>query len=237
MLKKRIKRALRAIGLLKPHQGATPGKRGRPNQMQAQSIVGQLYQVVLKRDPGTAERDGYARALASGELSVPQVVEALIGSGEFGSAFTRHANVAEALAAAVLGTLARVTDDAAILTYSSGLMGSMPLTDFLREICESPDFRSTWGVGGAASGGARAVTSKGLASSATVTVPGGLGEMVEGLIAARMIGQGTVLGLPPIRDFDRPPIPLGHLVALIRTLDMLGDGEAARPASGVSQPA
>ncbi|ADL02586.1 DUF4214 domain-containing protein [Brevundimonas subvibrioides] len=236
MLKKRIKRALRAIGLIKPHQGAAIGKRGLPNQAQARAIVTQLYQIVLKRDPGTAERDGYAVSLSSGELSTPQVVEALIGSGEFGSAFTRHANVAEALSAAVLGNLARVTDDTAIRAYAAGLMGSLPFTDFLREICESPDFRSTWGVGSSSTGGARSASSRGLTSSATVTVPGDLGEMVEGLIAARMIGQGTVLGLPPIHGFERPPIPISHLTALIRTLDMLGDGEGARSRPEVSQP-
>lgn len=237
MMKKRIKRALRAIGLMKPHQGSEPTKRHHLNLAQARSIATELHRVVLLRDPQIEERDRYAGLLASGELSVSGMVKALLESGEFGTVFSRQPSVASVLSMTVLGTLARVTDDAAVRAYASGLMGSLPVSDFLREICESPEFRSTWGIGGAGPGafaGHAGHASAGSHASSRIpaVLPGDLAAMIEEMIAARLIADGAIIGLPPIPAHDRPPVPAAKIVSLIRTLDMLAD----RPPGPQSAP-
>lgn len=225
VLKKRIKRALRAIGLVKPHQSSAGAKQAPPSQAMARSIVTELYQLVLKRDPNGQEQELYVRQLTSGKLSTVQVVRVLLESGEFGTAFSQHANVAATLSAVVLGHLARISDEAAVRAYAAGLMGAMPVANFISEICGSPEFHAAWGIG-QGSPSATPIPKAAWSPGAASTVPSEIGEMVEGLIAARMIGEGAVLGLPPINAFDRPPVSAGQMVSLIRTLDML----AERPA-------
>jgi hypothetical protein len=228
LIKKRIRRALRAIGLLKPYDPTAVSGPSLPTLSQARVTVNGLYQVILRRDPDVVECEKYAASLASGTTSVSAVVEALLGSVEFGTVFSRQAGVAQALATAVLVTLVRVTDEASIMAYTQGLIGELPVSEFLREICESPDFRQVWGTGGASHGmsSGSAIEAAGLEtrlSGTAYAVPGDIGQMVEGLIAARMIAEGAVLGLPPIHAFDQTPISNSQMISLIRTLDMLAD--------------
>lgn len=231
MIRKRIKRVLRAIGLVKPHNpAAVAGKRGQLNQAQARVVVTELYRAILKCEPAPQSRDIYATQLASGALSQVDVVRALMESGDFGTAASRHENVASNLSAAVLSTLLRNTDEAAITVYARGLAGGLPVADFIREICGSAEFRTVWGAG-APSGASLvapldATTSGLLSTTATSAVSSEIGQMVEGLIAARMIGEGAVLGLPPVNAIDRPAVSARQMMSLIRTLDMLADRPA-----------
>lgn len=227
MIKKRIKRMLRAMGLVKPHGAATaPGKRVQLSQAQARGVVTELYRVILKCEPDAEGREAFTAQLASGTLSQVDVVRALIESGDFGAAASRHETVAKALSAAVLSALIRNTDDAAIRAYASGLAGGMPVADFIREICGSEDFRSVWGAGAAVGATGEDRTPGLLPAVAASTASREIGEMVEGLIAARLIGEGAMLGLPPINAIDRPPVSARQMMSLIRTLDMLADRPA-----------
>jgi hypothetical protein len=225
LLGKRIRRLLRAVGLAKPHNApATPNRRNLPSQAQARVTVTELYRTILKCEPDAHGRDTYALHLATGSMSQIDVVRALIESADFGTACSRHDNVAATLAAAVLSTLTRTTDDAAIRAYVTGLTGGMSVADFIREICGSPEFRAAWGAGAGSSVAATELRGAGLLSpGAASAAPGEIGQMIEGLIAARLIDEGAVLGLPPLNAVDRPTVSARQMMSLIRTLDMLAD--------------
>jgi hypothetical protein len=226
LLGKRVRRVLRAVGLARRHNApAAPGRRGLPSLAQARVVVTEIYRLVLKCEPDTHGRDTYSAHLAAGTMSQIDVVRALLESADFGTACTRHETVANALSAAVLGALTRSTDDAAIRAYAAGLEGGLPVADFVREICGSAEFRAALASGSlSTTSGIRRSSSPG--ANGDTTAVSDVGPMVEELIAARLIGEGAVLGWPNLGGGDRAPMSARQLTSLIRTLDMLADRSA-----------
>lgn len=273
MIKKRIKRALRAIGLVKPHN-STKAKLmagGAPDLVAARSIVRALYRTILRREADAEGCEGFANSLASGAVSQVDVVRALMESPEFATAYARHPNVSNALstalvdgllqqhggpaadsckaglaagfpvgemvkelcrspefrnmslvfavhpeaAAGIAGSMisaltGRESPDAESSNFGRALASGYPVKAFIEEVCQSPEFRTTWAVGYSALQGRPAVPSE-------------IGQLAEQLIAARLIGDGGILGLPPVNALNRPPVSVKQVAAMIRTLDMLAD--------------
>lgn len=277
MIKKRIRRALRAIGLIKPHNSAQAAlKLGGPVDLPAaRSIVRALYRVILRREADAEGCEGFAVGLASGAVSQVDIVRALMAAPEFATAYARHPNVANALssalvegllqqsggpaaessragleagfpvgemvkelcrspefrsmslvfavhpeaAAGIAGSMisaltGRASPDAESSNFGRALASGYPIKAFIEEVCQSPEFRTTWAVGYSALQGRPAVPSE-------------IGQLAEQLIAARLISEGSVLGLPPLNALDRPPVSVKQVASMIRTLDMLADRPVA----------
>lgn len=277
MIKKRIKRALRAIGLVKPHNSAKAALKAgaAPDIVAARSIVRALYRAILRREADADGCEGFAGSIASGALSQVDVVRALIESPEFATAYARHPNVSNALstalvdgvlqqhggpaadhcaaglaagfpvgemvkelcrspefrnmslvcavhpeaAAGIAGAMissltGRESPEAESSNFGRALAAGYTMKAFIDEVCQSPEFQSTWAVGYSALAGRPAVPSE-------------IGQLAEQLIASRLIGEGGVLGLPPVNALNRPPVSVKQVAAMIRTLDMLADRPAA----------
>lgn len=218
-MKRRIKKFLRSIGVLKPKSQATAGAG------LAQVNIPNLYMAVLKRAPRPEEMARSQQALASGQMGVAELVSSLLDSDDYATGYARHAPAADTIARAVLGTLINVTDERSVQAYSTGLQGGLSLADFLAEICGSNEFQARWQV--ALDALAPAPQASAGLVPASDRLARELGQVAEGLIAARLIREGVPLGLPPpLDDADRPPVDTAQLLALIRTLDMMAD---ARP--------
>ena len=277
MIKKRIRRALRAIGLVKPHRSKATvlAAAGVPNLADARIIVRELYRIILRREADKEGCELFAGALASGAMSQVAVVRALIESGEFGVSCSRHPVAATAFSAALLGALMHTDNEVAVSNYAAALVGGVPVVDMVRELCQSGEFRNmsllfsvhpeaAVGIAGAmisaltgretvepaakTYGGAlsngypiakfldelcnsnefRSMWGAGYASlNGRPAVPSEIAQLTEELIAARLIGEGGVLGLPPVNALNRPPAEARQVVNMIRTLDMLADRPAA----------
>ncbi len=219
MIKKRIKRALRAMGLVKPAPGSLAAPRTPPNPAQARAIVTSLFQTLLSREPTAKELDAQGGRLASGRLGEVELVQSLVGSPEFGTRFSQIPTVARSLSSAILGTLARIEDPAAIAAYANGFIGGLPASAIMQEICGSPDFRQARSVAPGVVAGPGPISLAGTSTPAFTEIA----QMIEGLIVGRMIMEGAILGLPPIVSGETPPTSPEQMVALIRTLDMLAD--------------
>lgn len=276
MIKKRIKRALRAIGLVKPHRSkaAALAAAGVPGLADARVIVRELYRAILRREADKEGCELFAGALASGAMSQVTVVRALIESGEFGMCYSRHPAVATALSTGLLGGLMRTDNEVAVSNYAAALVGGVPVVDLVRDLCQSGEFRNmsllfavhpeaAVGIAGAmisaltgreavepaakTYGGAlsngypmtkfidelcnsnefRSVWGAGYGSlNGQPAVPSDIAQLTEELIAARLIGEGGVLGLPPVNALNRPPAGAKQVANMIRTLDMLADRPA-----------
>jgi hypothetical protein len=273
MIKKRIKRALRAIGLVKPHRSKATALAagGVPGIADARVIVRELYRAILKREADKEGCELFAAAMASGAMTEVAVVRALIESGEFALNYSRHPNVATALSAALLGGLMRTDGEVAVSNYAAALTAGVSVKDLLAELCQSPEFRNLGllfavhpdaavGVAGSMisaltgrqsveaaaksygealvngypmtsfldelcnSGEFRAMWGAGYSSlNGRPAVPSEIAQLAEELIAARLIGDGGILGLPPVNGLNRPPVAASQVANMIRTLDMLAD--------------
>lgn len=278
MIKKRIKRALRAIGLVKPHKSAKAALSagGAPDLVAARSVVRALYRTILRREADAEGCEGFASSLASGSLSQVELVRALIDSPEFAMAYARHPNVSNALSTALVDGLLQQHGGPVADSCAAGLAAGFPVGDMVKELCRSPEFRNMSLVFAvhpeAAAGIAGSMISaltgrdspeaessnfgRALASGYSVTafidevcqspefrttwavgysalhgrpaVPSEIGQLAEQLIAARLISDGGILGLPPVNALDRPPVSVKQVAAMIRTLDMLADQPAAQ---------
>jgi len=107
----------------------------------------------------------------------------------------------------------RESPEAESSNFGNALASGYPIKAFIEEVCNSPEFQTTWAVGYSAMQGRPAVPSE-------------IGQLAEQLIAARLIGDGAVLGLPPVNALDRPPVSVKQVASMLRTLDMLADRPA-----------
>lgn len=206
-MKRRIKKFLKSIGLLK----AKP----RPGAAIDVDIRG-LYQAILMRPPSAAEEAADRQAILSGRLSTTGLVTALLNTPDFGSAFSRHPRAATVLARTILSNLVGVTSEDAIHAYSTGLRGGLPLSDFVAEICSSPDFKARQlGLDAASQTGGKLPSTERLVRDLT--------DLVETMITARLIEGGMTIAAPPIGETGETPTSASQLVSMIRTLNMMGD--------------
>ena len=276
MIKKRIKRALRAMGLVRPQKGvkATLAVGASPNIVAARSIVQALYRTILRREADAEGCEGFAGSLASGTMSQVELVRALIESPEFAMSYSRHPVVANTLSTALVSGLLQQNGGPATDSCAAGLVAGFPVGEMVKELCRSPEFRNMnlvlavhpEAAGGIAGAMISALTGRespeaessnfgnALASGYSVkafvdevcqspefqkawavgysalqgrpAVPSEIGQLAEELIASRLIGGGSVLGLPPVNALNRPPVSVKQVAAMIRTLDMLADRPA-----------
>lgn len=223
LFRKRMRRVLRAVGIVPPHQRAARVEHAVRDIPLIRSEVADLYALILKREAEATELDSHVAALASGRVTTVEVVRSLMESEEFGSASLRNANVATRLSTAVLGALAGISDENAVRAYATGLMGAMPVESFIREICAGEEFRAVWNLASveALPGETRIVYQPAPATAQSGS--GEIGLMIENLVIARMIGEGAVLGMPPLDPANRTAPSTSQIMALIRTLDMMAD--------------
>ncbi|WP_332117940.1 hypothetical protein [Azorhizobium caulinodans] len=178
------------------------------------SRVEALFNILLRRPPQADELDRLEDAVRAGDLDAAGVVHLLVTSDEFGPQAIAGAAVARHVAGTVLETLMkRDVGEVAVSAYSQSIQNGYPLSGFLEELINSPEFRGRIGALGSA---APAVQQDNLAP---------LTRLAEGLLVEHLAERGCAFpAAPPLGVESSSP---EQLRSLLFTLAMLAKSQAS----------
>ena len=170
--------------------------------------IDRLYKALLRRQPDAAGLTHQITRLRQGEANLIEMVEGMIASPEFATAFSRQDNVARALARDLLvGVTGRDPGIGAVQAYADTLIAGRSLADLLQELQRSPESH---------------------ASDSLV----GIATLAQELIAAHLAAEGSKVMLAPMSTLNENAVSVMQTASLIRTLAMLGTPATQSTGSG-----
>jgi Domain of unknown function (DUF4214) len=172
---------------------------------QPADLVGQLYQVILGRDPDPDGLASHIQRIDSRQATIADLVRDFVESDEFANRVSVLPAVANRLARLlIVGMTGRDPGEATVRNYSDAMTRGYALDAFIQELRQSPEF----GGGGS--------------SEVPVSVNTDAALLAVELIAVHLGDEGRHVSLPPLPPAGAVAVPARTMASLLHTLAMLG---------------